>query len=230
MAGRDGDECLKKPEFNCVFLGLSITSTWGNGHATTYRGLLKELSRRGHAVTFLERDVPWYAANREFDELPYCNIGLYSTLDELKQRFARLIREADVVVVGSYVPEGIAVGRWVTSIATNATAFYDIDTPVTLANLKKGTCEYLSQDLCRKIQPLSVVHRRSNASLYRAETRVALRSRALLLRGSCDLLSGSPANQVGYRLSRHLCGGSADRPRPHAAECRQARRRRRISP
>ncbi|MDQ2947340.1 MAG: glycosyltransferase, partial [Acidobacteriota bacterium] len=137
---------------NCVFLGLSLTSTWGNGHATTYRGLLKELARRGHSITFLERDVPWYSSNREFEKAPYCKIGLYQSLDELKDRYARVVRTADIVVVGSYVPEGIAVGRWVTSTAKHCTAFYDIDTPVTLANLKLDRCEYLSYDLCRKYQ------------------------------------------------------------------------------
>ncbi|HZQ51144.1 MAG TPA: glycosyltransferase [Bryobacteraceae bacterium] len=137
---------------DCVFLGLSITSTWGNGHATTYRGLLKELAKRGHKITFLERDVPWYANNREFDTASYCEIGLYDSLEELNERFAALIRDADIVVVGSYVPEGIAVGRWVTSIARNAAAFYDIDTPVTLANLKKNQCEYLSRELIRKYE------------------------------------------------------------------------------
>ena len=137
---------------DCVFLGLSITSTWGNGHATTYRGLLKEVAQRGHRVTFLERDVPWYANNREFETASYCQVGLYGSLEELSERFAATIREADIVVVGSYVPEGIAVGRWVTSLAKNATAFYDIDTPVTLANLKKDQCEYLSRELIRKYQ------------------------------------------------------------------------------
>lgn len=138
------------PRLNCVFLGLSITSTWGNGHATTYRGLVKELARRGHSVTFLERDVPWYAENREFDHVPYCRILLYSSLEELKDRYAGLIRSADLVVIGSYVPEGIAVGRWVTSVARNCCAFYDIDTPVTLANLRAHKCEYISRDLYPK--------------------------------------------------------------------------------
>ena len=141
---------MTQPKFKCVFLGLSITSTWGNGHATTYRGLLKALSRRGHSCTFLERDVPWYAANRELDELPYCKVKLYRSLKELKEGFANLIRSADIVVVGSYVPDGIAIGRWVTSIAKNATAFYDIDTPVTLANILRGKCEYISSDLYPK--------------------------------------------------------------------------------
>lgn len=135
---------------NCVFLGLSITSTWGNGHATTYRGLIKELSKRGYKVTFLERDVPWYASHREFEELPYCTVALYGSLKELKARFTGLIRTADVVVVGSYVPDGIAVGEWVTTTAKNSTAFYDIDTPVTLSNLKAGRCEYLSTQLCSR--------------------------------------------------------------------------------
>jgi spore maturation protein CgeB len=133
-----------------VFLGLSITSTWGNGHATTYRGLLKELSKRGYKTTFLERDVPWYASHREFDDVPYCTVTLYRSLDELKDRFTGLVRTADVVVVGSYVPDGIAVGEWVTATAKNLTAFYDIDTPVTLANLKNGRCEYLSTQLCSR--------------------------------------------------------------------------------
>lgn len=141
---------MREPKLNCVFLGLSITSTWGNGHATTYRGLLKELSKRGHTCTFLERDVPWYASNREFEELPYCTVALYSSLEQLKQQFAPLIRSADIVVVGSYVPDGITIGRWVTSIARNAAAFYDIDTPVTLANLESGKCEYISRDLYPK--------------------------------------------------------------------------------
>ena len=137
---------------NYVFLGLSITSTWGNGHATTYRGLLKELSNRGNRVTFLERDVPWYANNREFEHAPYCDIALYNSLSELNERFADLIRDADAVVVGSYVPEGIAVGRWVNSVAQNVTAFYDIDTPITLSDLTKGNCKYLSLDLVHKYQ------------------------------------------------------------------------------
>ncbi len=139
---------MTDPKLNCVFLGLSITSSWGNGHATTYRGLLKELSKRGYTATFLERDVPWYASHREFDQLPYCAVRLYSSLEELKDRFTGLIRTADVVIVGSYVPDGIAVGEWVTKTAKNLTAFYDIDTPVTLSNLKEGRCEYLSRELC----------------------------------------------------------------------------------
>lgn len=135
------------PELRFVILGLSITSSWGNGHATTYRGLIRELKARGHEVLFLERDVPWYADNRDLPKPPYCRTALYQSVDELKDRFARDVRTADVVIVGSYVPDGVAVGEWVVSRAGGVTAFYDIDTPVTMARLERGDVEYLSPEL-----------------------------------------------------------------------------------
>ena len=130
-----------------VILGLSITSSWGNGHATTYRGLVRELTAAGHEVLFLERDQPWYAGNRDLPNPPFGETRLYTTLPELKRRFADDVREADCVIVGSYVPDGIAVGEWVTEHARGVTTFYDIDTPVTLSALERGDCEYLSSDL-----------------------------------------------------------------------------------
>lgn len=130
-----------------VVLGLSITSSWGNGHATTYRGLLREFAARGHDVLFLERDVPWYAEHRDLPHPPFCRTILYSSVAELRDRFAAEVRAADLVIVGSYVPEGVAVGEWVTRTARGATAFYDIDTPVTLARLARGDTEYLSPEL-----------------------------------------------------------------------------------
>ena len=67
-----------------VILGLTITSSWGNGHATTFRGLVRELARRGHHVTFLERDAPWYASNRDLPQPPYGKTALYGTVSELR--------------------------------------------------------------------------------------------------------------------------------------------------
>src|SRR3954466_7088703 len=109
---------------NIVILGLSITSSWGNGHAATYRALAKALSKRGHSITFLERDVPWYRENRDLKHADYCRIDLYQSLPELARRHAELIREADLVILGSYVPDGIAVGDWLTGQANGITAFY----------------------------------------------------------------------------------------------------------
>ena len=130
-----------------VIAGLSVTSSWGNGHATTFRGLMRGLSERGHDVLFLERDVPWYASNRDLRHPPYGRAELYSNLEELKDRFAPEVRGADVVMVGSYVPEGVAVGEWVVNTARGLTCFYDIDTPITMAKLEAGDDEYISRAL-----------------------------------------------------------------------------------
>lgn len=130
-----------------VLIGLSITSSWGNGHATTYRALVKALGARGHEVMFLERDVPWYREHRDLADPDFCTVGLYQSLPELAQRFAGAIRSADCVVLGSYVPEGAAIADWVTSQARGVTAFYDVDTPVTLAGLERGELDYISAGL-----------------------------------------------------------------------------------
>ena len=128
-------------------LGLSITSSWGNGHATTWRALLAALAGRGHSITFLERDVPWYRAHRDLPRARWCRIALYHDLAELRRRFTATVADADVVVIGSYVPDGVAVARWVQAIAGGVVAFYDIDTPVTLAKLVRGDQEYLAREL-----------------------------------------------------------------------------------
>jgi spore maturation protein CgeB len=130
-----------------VILGLSITSSWGNGHATTYRGLVRELVRRGHDMLFLERDQPWYAANRDMPEPPFGRTKIYAGVSELKRRFAGEIRDADCVIVGSFVPDGKVIGEWVTRAASGVTAFYDIDTPITLEKIAREDCDYLSAEL-----------------------------------------------------------------------------------
>jgi spore maturation protein CgeB len=130
-----------------VIIGLSIRSSWGNGHATTYRALVRGLARRGHDVSFLERDAPWYANNSDLADLPEGSLALYSDLTDLKQRFKTLVHDADMVVIGSYTPEGVEVGRWVMENARGVTAFYDIDTPITLEKLDCGDTEYLSRDI-----------------------------------------------------------------------------------
>jgi len=138
---------MKQDSWNIVILGLSITSSWGNGHATTFRGLVRELANRGHKILFLERDVPWYASSRDLPNPGYCDTQLYSSLADLQARFTEPIREADFVMVGSYVPEGVMVGQWAINTARGIKAFYDIDTPVTLAKLERADYEYLHPNL-----------------------------------------------------------------------------------
>jgi spore maturation protein CgeB len=134
-------------KLNIVIFGLTITSSWGNGHAVTYRALIRALHRRGHNVTFLEREVPWYREHRDLEEADYCAIGLYRDLREAPARFGATVRNADLVILGSYVPDGIALAEWITGQARGVTAFYDIDTPVTLAGLESGKTAYISAPL-----------------------------------------------------------------------------------
>jgi spore maturation protein CgeB len=129
-----------------VVLGLSLSSSWGNGHATTYRALLKAFVARGHEVLFFERDTPWYAAHRDPADTAWPRLELYTDLPAL-DRWRPEIEAADAVIVGSYVPDGVEVGRRVQAWAGGVTAFYDIDTPVTLAKLERGDFEYLSPEI-----------------------------------------------------------------------------------
>ncbi len=129
-----------------VVLGLSLSSSWGNGHATTYRALLAAFAARGHELLFLERDVPWYADQRDLTDPDWCRLAFYGDLSDLL-RWSGEVASADAVIVGSYVPDGVAVGRWAQRTAGGTVAFYDIDTPVTLAKLARGDHEYLSPEL-----------------------------------------------------------------------------------
>jgi spore maturation protein CgeB len=132
-------------KLNVVILGLSLSSSWGNGHATTYRGLIRGLSALGHRVLFLERDVEWYRSHRDLARPDFCELGYYDDLDAIEARFGAAMARADAVIVGSYVPEGIAVIGIVAGLRPARLCFYDIDTPVTLAGLERDDCPYLAR-------------------------------------------------------------------------------------
>lgn len=135
-------------EFDLVVLGLSLSSAWGNGHATTFRALLRAYAARGHRILFLEREQPWYAAHRDLTAPSYCRLAFYDDLAGL-ERYRDAIRTARAVMVGSYVADGTEIGRDVQAYAEGVTAFYDIDTPVTLHALETGGCAYVDAGLIR---------------------------------------------------------------------------------
>lgn len=127
-----------------VILGLSLSSSWGNGHATTFRALIKGLTAEGHRVLFLERDTPWYAPHRDMPEPDFCEFALYDGMDQMLARYGDRLRGADSVMVGSYVPEGVQLIDRLAGMNLRQLTFYDIDTPVTLQSLDEGICEYLA--------------------------------------------------------------------------------------
>lgn len=128
-----------------AILGLSITSSWGNGHATTFRALCRELARRGHTVVFVEKDVEWYRSNRDLPRPEYVSLRLYANwgVDGIAT-VRNAVRDADAVVIGSYFPDAIAATELLRQECGAPVLFYDIDTPITLAQLRQyGRCEYL---------------------------------------------------------------------------------------
>jgi spore maturation protein CgeB len=147
---------LKPPNGGCedqgtalkiVIFGLTITSSWGNGHATTFRALARALHARGHRVVFFEKDMEWYRSNRDLPEPGFCELYLYTRWSDVLPLARHEMATADVVMVGSYFPDGIAAIDAMLDSTKAVRAFYDIDTPITLAALReRGATEYVRAD------------------------------------------------------------------------------------
>lgn len=126
-----------------VIFGLSISSSWGNGHATLWRGLCAALNRRSHEVVFFERDRPFYAAHRDLTETPGVRLMIYPDWEQAREQAQRELAGADVAVVTSYCSDGIAASDLVLG-SRAVRIFYDLDTPVTLDTLKaRGHVDYI---------------------------------------------------------------------------------------
>jgi spore maturation protein CgeB len=138
---------------NFVIFGLTISSAWANGHATPWRALLKGLARQGHTATFFERDVPYYAQHRDLDAPDFCRLELYADWASVAGRAAAALNSADVAMVTSYCPDGLAGCQLMLDTSGPLHVFYDMDTPVTLAALERDGlaiadgAHYLTPDL-----------------------------------------------------------------------------------
>ncbi|MBV9891858.1 MAG: glycosyltransferase, partial [Rhizobacter sp.] len=122
-----------------AIFGLTVSSSWGNGHATLWRGLIRALVARGHRVTFFERDVPYYASTRDLHALgDGAELVLYPDWDAVAPTAVRAVAAADVAMVTSYCADGPMAAELMLENAAGATVFYDLDTPVTLARVGAG--------------------------------------------------------------------------------------------
>ena len=129
-----------------IVFGLTVSSSWGNGHATLWRGLIRALSQRGCRVVFFERDAPFYAGHRDLAELQGGRLVLYEDWASVADQAAAEVADADVAMVTSYCPDGRAANALVCAEAA-LSVFYDMDTPVTLARHSAGeTVHYLPLD------------------------------------------------------------------------------------
>jgi spore maturation protein CgeB len=117
-----------------VIFGLTISSSWGNGHATLWRGLCSALSRRGHSVVFYERDVPYYADTRDWWEWA----RFYNDWEEALPQARRDTDAAEVAIVTSYCPDALAATGLILDSKAALKVFYDLDSPITLARLDSG--------------------------------------------------------------------------------------------
>lgn len=121
-----------------AIFGLTVSSSWGNGHATLWRGLIRALVRRGHRVVFFEKDVPYYASTRDLWEIPGAELVLYPDWESIRPLAERHAADADVAMVTSYCADGLAATELVLASGADLRVFYDLDTPVTLDGLKSG--------------------------------------------------------------------------------------------
>jgi len=121
-----------------VIFGLTISSSWGNGHATLWRGLCKNLVSAGHDIVFFERDVPYYADNRDMAELSGGRLMLYRSWHDVAPIARAELHDADAAILTSYCPDGHEATALMLDEARGLKVFYDLDTPVTLERLRAG--------------------------------------------------------------------------------------------
>src|SRR6478672_6668785 len=127
-----------------VIFGLTVSSSWGNGHATIWRGLCRALARRGHQVTFFERDVPYYAAHRDLADAETYRLILYSEWTDIDAFAREVVAAADSAIVTSYCPDALPAADLILDSSVPVRAFYDLDTPVTLEKFRlEGSVDYL---------------------------------------------------------------------------------------
>jgi spore maturation protein CgeB len=120
-----------------VIFGLTVSSSWGNGHATIWRGLCGALGRSGHSVLFYERDVPYYRSHRDLDDPAEYTLRLYANWQMVEAEARHTAQEADCAIVTSYCPDARAAADLILESKAALRVFYDLDTPVTLRSLEK---------------------------------------------------------------------------------------------
>jgi spore maturation protein CgeB len=195
-----------------VVFGLTVSSSWGNGHATLWRGLCRALGERGHRVVFFERDVPYYATARDLTELPGGGeLILYSEWSDVLASAREHANSADAAMVTSYCPDGIAASELILESNAAVRVFYDLDTSITLARLAAGEqVDYVGPNGYRDFD--LVLSYTGGQALEKLQT-VLGASRVAPLYGSVDPTAHRPASpQDCFRSTLSYMGTwSADR-------------------
>lgn len=193
-----------------VIFGLTVSSSWGNGHATLWRGLCAALARKGHRMVFFEKDVPYYAAHRDLTEQDGLRLCLYRDWSEVRACARDALRDADVGMVTSYCPDGIAATELVLSSPVGQRSFYDMDTPVTLQRFESGEAiEYIGP---RRLSGFDVVLSYTGGAALAGLAEELWARRVEPLYGSVDPAVYRPADGARRRyLASYLGTYSSDR-------------------
>jgi len=194
-----------------AIFGLTMSSAWGNGHATLWRGLCRALHKRGSEVTFFERDVPYYASHRDMPSAPWCDLRLYSDWPDVAGDARRALAEADVAMVTSYCPDALGACDLIRNSRVPLKVFYDLDTPVTLSRLGNDEpIEYVPRDGLGEFD--LVLSYTGGPALQALRDRLGARAVAPLY-GSVDPECHRPASAQASRLAAlsYLGTYSADR-------------------
>jgi spore maturation protein CgeB len=187
-----------------VVFGLSVSSSWGNGHATLWRGLVHALARKGHSVTFYERDVPYYREHRDCFGLPNGELRLYDDFATVRASAAAAVREADIGMVTSYCPDALAATELVCELARTS-AFYDLDSPITLDRVRRGEpVQYIGE---QRLRPFDIVISYAGGPALRQLQQLLGARRVAALYGSVDTALHSPTAPVArYRADLSYLG------------------------
>jgi spore maturation protein CgeB len=130
-----------------TIFGLTLSSSWGNGHATPYRAILRALARQGHQVTFFEKDAHYYAGHRDLVRCDFCELVLYETWEDCRRPALSIAADSDITIVASYCPQGSRISDELLELDHPLKVYYDLDTPVTLSRLRRGeVVDYVRAD------------------------------------------------------------------------------------
>ncbi|GAB0116494.1 CgeB family protein [Acidisoma sp. 7E03] len=121
-----------------AFYGSSLLSSYWNGAATYYRGLLQALAQHGHQITFFEPDAFERQAHRDIAPPEWARVVIYpATVDGVRSVIDEAA-EYEVVVKASGVgvfDDVLLQGVMAAARADALRIFWDVDAPATLAEL-----------------------------------------------------------------------------------------------
>ena len=156
---------------NIAFYASSILSSYWNGAATYYRGLVKSLARRGYRITFFEPRAFGRQERADIEPPPWCEVVVYPATIEGVRAAAARAASADIVIkasgVGVFDDELLAL----TMAAAGDDAlkvWWDVDAPATLAAIGKAPDAPLRRHLPRLDAVLTYGGGQSVIDAYRA--------------------------------------------------------------